>query len=332
MSDLKDGESTEMKGSGKNPYVLKNTGGVYSCSCPAWRNQSTPIDKRSCKHLVKLRGREAEELRVATTISGPVKPTSEKDAPPLLLAHSWDGSQDVTGWWMSEKLDGVRAYWDGNKFLSRLGNEFYAPDWFKYGLPSDQTLDGELWIGRKKFQETSGIVRRHDGGDLWKKICFMVFDVPSMEAPFEDRMAAIDSEIERAEHAVSVLTGIAESNDHVLIYLKTIEADGGEGLMLRQPGSLYEAGRSHTLLKVKSFKDDDATVTGYTKGKGKHKGKIGALEVVLTDGTKFEIGTGLSDAERADPPKVGSTVKFRYQELTDGGVPRFPSYIGVRDE
>src|SRR5688500_19350166 len=126
MPDLADGESTEMKGSGAKPYVLKNTGGVYSCTCPAWRNQNTPIERRTCKHLRKLRGDAAEEARLGGAL--PQKPATKSSGggeegegagPPLLLAHAWDNAADLSGWWMSEKLDGVRAYWDGRQFLSR---------------------------------------------------------------------------------------------------------------------------------------------------------------------------------------------------------------------
>src|SRR3954463_15983215 len=117
MPDLSDGESVEMKGSGAKPYVLKNTGGVYSCSCPAWRNQSIAIERRTCKHLRKLRGDAAEAARVGTPAAAPGPATEGEGAPtkagpPLLLAERWDNAQDLAGWWVSEKLDGVRAYWD----------------------------------------------------------------------------------------------------------------------------------------------------------------------------------------------------------------------------
>ena len=152
MADLADGQTAEMQGSGAKPYVLKNTGGVYSCSCPAWRNQSIAIERRTCKHLRKLRGDAAEEARVGGAL--PQRPANasgdgdEAAGPPLLLAESWDNAADLSGWWMSEKLDGVRAYWDGKQFLSRQGNLFHAPQWFIDGLPGI-ALDGELWIGRQ---------------------------------------------------------------------------------------------------------------------------------------------------------------------------------------
>src|SRR5467141_2832329 len=193
MPDLKDGESMEMQGSGSKPYVLKNVGGVYSCSCPAWRNQSVAIEKRSCKHLRKLRGDAAEEARVGGALpQRPVKAKAEgggeeESGPPLLLAESWDNATDLSDWWMSEKLDGVRAYWDGKQFLSRQGNLYHAPAWFIDGLP-ETPLDGELWIDRKKFQRTVSIVRRQDKTDLWNEVRFLVFDVPAHDAAFEARL------------------------------------------------------------------------------------------------------------------------------------------------
>lgn len=146
--DLEDGETTTMQGSAARPYELKNVGGVYSCTCPAWRNQSLPIEKRSCKHLKTLRGADAETERTGNA-TPPARSSAngDKDKPPVLLAHKWEPHIDVTGWWLSEKLDGVRAYWDGSRFLSRLGNEFLAPQWFVASLP-ETPLDGELWVGR----------------------------------------------------------------------------------------------------------------------------------------------------------------------------------------
>src|SRR5262245_3133397 len=178
MPDLADGETFLMQGSGSKPYELKNTGGVYSCSCPAWRNQSIAIEKRTCKHLKKLRGEEAEIARVGTaaapTRKSEAKAAAEGKAAPVLLAESWDGEMDPKGWWLSEKLDGVRAYWDGTKFLSRLGNVLHAPDWFMANLPK-HPLDGEFFLARKSFQKTVAIVRRQDKSDLWKQIKFLVF-------------------------------------------------------------------------------------------------------------------------------------------------------------
>ncbi|WP_163997772.1 DNA ligase [Pyxidicoccus caerfyrddinensis] len=353
MADIADGAKLELQGSGSKPYILKNTGGVYSCSCPAWRNQSIAIERRTCKHLRKVRGDAAEDARTGAAASGTGTAPAAKSAgkakkagaspdaaetkeakdkaPPLLLAHSWETDVDLTDWWMSEKLDGVRAYWDGQRFWSRLGNEFFAPAWFTAGLP-DFPLDGELFGGRKRFQRTVSIVRRQDRSDDWKELFFVAFDAPSVDAPFEKRLEHCRKWMEDAKPAYAKwhTHERCKGTPHLREELERVEGLGGEGLMLRKPGSSYEAGRSHTLLKVKSFKDDEARVVGHVAGAGRHKGRLGALEVELRNGKRFSVGTGLSDAEREAPPAIGTVITFRYQELSDDGVPRFPSYVGVR--
>ncbi|HEX3654530.1 MAG TPA: DNA ligase [Pirellulales bacterium] len=331
MPDLQDGESTEVQGSARLPYILKNVGGVYSCTCPAWRNQSLPIERRTCKHLIRYRGEQAEAERLARTVSPPAIDTSKATAPPILLAESWDNATDVISWWLSEKLDGVRAYWDGKRFLSRQGNVFHAPDWFTAGLPTIP-LDGELWLARKAFQRTVSIVRRHDGNSLWAHIKFRIFDAPALREPFEERIEYLcDCFSQLRLRYVGVLPQQqCRSLEHLRDELELVLAGGGEGLMLRQPGSQYESGRSSTLLKVKRFHDAEAQVIEHQPGAGRHKGRMGALLVQLPDGTTFSVGTGFTDAQREDPPPVGTQITFRYQELTDRGVPRFPSFVRVR--
>jgi DNA ligase-1 len=335
MPDLCDGESVEIKGSAARPYILKNVGGVYSCTCPAWRNQSIGIERRTCKHLRKYRGEQAETERIGSAL--PLRPETEGNetstGPGLLLAQTWTNDGDLAGWWMSEKLDGVRAYWDGpnRRFLSRQGNIFYAPDWFIEHLP-DTPLDGELWLGRKSFQRTVSIVRRQDKSDLWRELSFVVFDAPAIDDVFEQRLEHLRDILSSSpSDFVRVLEQLrCRDLSHLQEELTRVDALGGEGLMLRQPGSRYEAGRSSTLLKIKRFHDADARVIGQLAGAGRHKGRLGALDVELPDGTQFSVGTGFSDAERENPPSVGSVITFRYQELSDRGVPRFPSFVRVR--
>ena len=332
-NDIPDGGEITVAGSGSSKYVLRNTGGVYSCTCPAWRNQSVHIDRRTCKHLRRLRGDAAEEARLgALPVRAPSSggSTPGADAPPLLLAHRWE-QQDPTGWWMSEKLDGVRAYWDGKRFISRLGNQYVAPAWFVEGLP-DFPLDGELFAGRGRFQQAVSVARRIDAGEAWRSLSFVIFDAPAVDAGFEDRIAHLEAWFaERSTPLARVLEHRpCKGHDDLAAELARIEELGGEGLMLRRPGSRYEAGRSETLLKVKSFLDTEARIVGYQAGTGRHKGRLGAFEVELPDGTRFKVGTGMSDAERESPAAIGEVIVVRYQELTDAGVPRFPTYVGPR--
>jgi DNA ligase-1 len=343
MTDLGDGEVHYVQGSAKEPYELKNVGGVYSCSCPAWRNAGGPTDRRTCKHLKAFRGEEAEIARVGDVAKGgkpapKPKPVAAEDddaagsdnAPPVLLAHRWENDQDLTGWWMSEKLDGVRAWWDGKQFISRLGNAFLAPSWFTAGLP-DHPLDGELWVARGEFQKCVSIVRRADAGEQWRAVRYVVFDAPQVEGGFEERIDYVDKLLGPGKHEFAHAHAHArcESVAHLKAELERVQQLGGEGLMMRQPGSKYVAGRSSTLLKVKTFHDAEGRVVGHEPGKGKHKGRLGALVLEMPDGTRFNVGTGFSDKERESPPPLGSIVTYRYQELTKDGVPRFPSYVGV---
>lgn len=340
-TDLADGESREVAGSGSRTYTLKNVAGVYSCTCPSWQHLGVAIEKRSCKHLRAFRGDAVEDTRVGTvtpreraatrTVDSP---TQAGVAPPLLLAHSWENDTDLAGWWMSEKLDGVRAFWDGANLVSRLGNVFVAPDWFLEGLPKDLPLDGELFGGRGKFQRTVSIVRRQDRGEAWREIRYVVFDAPRLALPFEERLASVRERIATMSLAhVEVLEHVpCRDVPHLREELARVEGLGGEGLMMRRPGSKYEVGRSHTLLKVKSFKDAEARVIGHAPGAGKHKGRLGALVCELPSGKQFNVGTGFTDREREAPPPIGAVVTFRYQELSNDGVPRFPSYVGIRDD
>ena len=329
--ELADGASVQVEGSGGRSYTLSHTGGVYSCTCPAWRNQSTGIERRTCKHLRRYRGDDAETARLGALPAAAVPRTTAKaGAPALLLANRWEPDvHDPTGWWMSEKLDGVRAYWDGQRFVSRLGNAFVAPPWFTADLP-DHPLDGELFAGRKRFQATVSIVRRQDASDHWAQLSYVIFDAPAVAGGFEQRLDALAGQ--RWTHARLLEQQRCPGRDAVFTELARVEALGAEGLMLRQPGSSYVGGRSDTLLKVKSFVDCEAKVVGHVPGAGRHRGRLGALEVVLADGTGFRVGTGFSDAQREAPPAIGAIVTVRYQELTDAGVPRFPSFVGERDD
>lgn len=278
MPDLRDGESIEVQGSGSTRYTITNTRGDYSCTCPAWSFQSRGPGPRTCKHIKKLRGDAAEDARLkgGTTAApraraaasvpsaGPAFTTPEPETnidasespgpspPALMLAHTWNPSFDLSGWWMSEKLDGVRAYWDGKTFLSRLGNQYLAPDWFTACLP-DESLDGELWIGRKQFDRTLNLVKQRDRGDSWRSVKFLVFDAPRINAHFEERLAFCENILQcrPSMYARPVEHTRCRGFEHLQAEFARIQAMGGEGLMMRKPGSNYEVGRSPSLLQVK---------------------------------------------------------------------------------
>ena len=249
----------------------------------------------------------------------------------LLLANVWTPAVDPTGWWMSEKYDGVRGFWDGKNLLTRNGNAIHAPDYFLADLPAGIALDGELWIGRGKFEETTSVVLSDKPDARWKTVRFMVFDAPRTKGTFEQRVAFIATTLSaKNEFAKPVLQERCKSAAHLVAERDRIVALGGEGMMLRKPKSEYEAGRSPTLLKVKPADDAEATVIGHLSGKGRYEGMLGSLRVRTEDGREFSIGAGLTDAHRASPPPVGTVVTYRHRGLTGKGLPRFPSFLRVR--
>ncbi len=256
-------------------------------------------------------------------------------APPeLLLANVYRDEIDPASYLVSEKLDGVRAVWDGQTLRFRSGNRVNAPAWFTDPLPKTP-LDGELWLGRGQFERLSGIVRREQPVDAeWRQVRYMIFELPGAPGTFAERAGRI-----RAIVAAAALPWLAEVPQATLAsrealrqrLAQTIKA-GGEGLMLHRADAPYETGRSDTLLKLKPWLDAEAVVVAHLPGKGKYAGQMGALRVRLADGREFRLGTGFSDAQRRNPPPIGSVVTYRYRELTGKGLPRFASFLRMRQE
>ncbi len=244
----------------------------------------------------------------------------------VMLATNYT-QQHVSGWLASEKLDGVRGYWNGKNLLSRQGNIFTPSADFIKNFPAFD-LDGELYIGRGQFAETSGQVRR---GEDWTNIKYHVFDVPNAEGALLARLAVLENWLKKhpSPNIVIVkqtpISTIAEAQK----LREQIEKAGGEGVILRAPNSAYLPVRSETMLKLKSVQDAECVVVDHTEGKGKYRGKLGAVVCQLADGRKIKIGSGFSDAERENPPPVGSVITYRYNGLTKTGKPRFARFWRV---
>ena len=256
------------------------------------------------------------------------------EAPAILLAEVYRNQVDVSQYLVSEKLDGVRAIWDGQTLRFRSGKTINAPLWFLDGLPK-RSLDGELWLGRGTFERLSGIVRREMPDDAeWRQVRYMIFELPGAPGTFAQRAALIREMVRQAD--VPWLREIEQfsvvDRNSLQKRMKEVVKAGGEGLMLHRADALYETGRSDTLLKMKPWEDAEATVIGHQPGKGKHAGALGALRVRTDDGREFSLGTGFTDQQRRDPPPIGSTVTYRYHDLTKTGLPRFASFLRVREE
>ena len=260
-------------------------------------------------------------------------PLHAADPLPLLLANVEHGQADVSLYLVSEKIDGVRAFWDGQVLRTRRGNLINAPAWFIANFPA-QALDGELWIGRGQFDRLSATVRRQVPDELeWRQVRYLVFEMPHAPGSFRERAQALHTLISKAgvPWLLPVEQFEVKSRQVLDQKLTEIVKAGGEGLMLHRADAQYTTGRSDVLLKMKRWRDAEATVIGHQSGKGKYAGMLGALRVRMADGVEFMLGTGLKDADRRDPPPIGTVITFRYRELTNRGLPRFASYHRVSE-
>lgn len=264
---------------------------------------------------------------------GTALPLPAAESLPLLLAETEQGQADVALYLVSEKLDGVRAFWDGQALRTRKGHTIQVPSWFVARFPA-QPLDGELWMGRGEFERLSGIVRRQTPDDSqWQQVRYLVFELPQSPGTFRQRALALRELTARL--ALPWLQAVEQwefgSREALDKKLEQIVRAGGEGLMLHRADAAYVTGRSDVLLKLKVWHDAEATVIGHQPGRGKYAGMLGALRVRTAGGVEFMLGTGLSDADRRQPPPIGTLITFRYRELTARGLPRFASYHRPRD-
>lgn len=273
-------------------------------------------------------------LLLMLTLGGVSSPlwAAGKDAPPVMLARLYQPVSTLQHYLVSEKLDGVRAYWDGRQLLTRGGHRIHTPHWFTAPLPA-QPLDGELWLGRGRFAEVSGLVRRHHPDeDAWREVRFMLFDMPNVQADFAQRLWVLKTWTAQARSSwlQAVEHRHVDSEAQLQQWLRDVVAAGGEGLMLRHAHGRYEASRSDAMLKLKLDQDDEARVVGHLPGNGKFSGMLGALLVETDDGRRFRIGTGFSHDERRHPPPLGSRITFEYNGETANGLPRFARFLRVR--
>lgn len=255
-------------------------------------------------------------------------------AAPVMLANTYRPDVDLAAYWVSEKYDGVRGYWNGEHLVTRGGERIAAPAWFMRGLPKI-ALDGELWAGRGRFQETVSTIRQQTPDDrAWRRIRYMVFDLPSETSSFDERLARLRMLVPQLNLPWVQAVEQHKLADHKALHalLRETARNGGEGLMLHRGASLYRAERSDDLLKLKLRDDAEARVVGHQLGKGKHAGRIGALLVEMPDGKRFKLGSGLSDAQRNSPPPLGSWVTYSYNGLNKSGIPRFARFVHVRSD
>ncbi len=256
--------------------------------------------------------------------------------PAIQLANLYSNDINLDEFLVSEKLDGVRGYFDGEKFISRQGNIIKAPKWFTKNFPQE-VLDGELWIGREKFELVSKIIRHESADDkLWQDVHFMIFDLPKSSEVFSKRYEIMKQLVAKADSKYLQVINQFEVRDHETLekLLKSTVKNGGEGLMLHRKNALYKAERNDDLLKLKTFEDAEGIVIAHVAGKGKYAGKLGALLIEITNKNHqkihFKIGGGFSDEQRKNPPAIGSQITYKFFGKTKNGTPRFASFLRER--
>jgi len=247
--------------------------------------------------------------------------------PDLLLLKVYK-DQNISGWVMSEKLDGIRAYWNGKELISRQGNVIHAPKYFIKNLPSFE-LDGELWSKRGDFENISSIVRDSVPSKKWREITYNIFEVPNAEGNLTQRLEKVKKFEGKYLRVIKQIP--VKNHAQLQAFLKEIEQKGGEGVVVRNPKAPYIAKRTSQALKVKTFHDMECKVIQINEGKGKFKGMMGSLTCELENGIIFKIGSGFSLKVRKNPPKINSIITFKYKEFTKYGKPKFASFMRVRE-
>lgn len=252
--------------------------------------------------------------------------------PKIQQGISYQTVEDISQYWISEKLDGMRGYWTGTQLITRQGHHIYSPKWFTKNWPN-KAIDGELWLGRSSFQQTVSCVRKKFPDDLcWRKIKFMMFDLPTHQGSFTNR---INKMKKISQQVNSPYLKIIEqfrlyTNKALQSKLNDIVNNNGEGLMLHLASAPYFTGRNAYVMKLKKHQDAEAKVIAYIKGKGKYQQVMGALLIETIEGIRFKIGSGFTDFERENPPEIGSIITYKYNGKTKKGIPRFARFLRVR--
>ena len=258
----------------------------------------------------------------------------QKLKPEIQQATNYKSVKDISQYWVSEKLDGIRGYWDGRQLLTRQGNKIHSPAWFTKNWPKIP-IDGELWIARDEFQATLSCVRKITINETcWHNVRFMIFDLPRHKATFTDRIKMMKKLMSnnQSNYLEMIQQVKIKNNQQLDKLLNDIIAKQGEGLMVHKANTYYYEGRTANIMKLKKAQDAEAIVIAYIGGKGKYEGMLGAITVKTETGIIFNIGSGFTDNERAHPPAIGSTITYKYNGRTKANIPRFARFFRIRNK
>lgn len=260
---------------------------------------------------------------------------------------------DPKGWWVSEKLDGIRAIWTGKELMTRHGRKIHAPEWFYDEFPKNIALDGELYLGRNKFNVVQmTVMDHHKNKYLWEKIEYHVFDIPDATyLTFEEVQYILKNYLSTSCKYLKVIHQTQVKDlDQLLELQKILVSQGAEGTMLRKPGSSYRVGETSNLLKFKSqmdsnqmvhLLDDNAIITGYKYNYDILEDGMPIMRSILCKwedkikfpyDPEFSVSHHITKAEKRGDYQsrfpIGHKVKILYNQLFESQKPRFPRYGG----
>ena len=161
------------------------------------------------------------------------------DKPALIHAMKYR-EQNISGWVMSEKLDGVRAVWNGYVLLTRQGNPLHPNNKFIQNFPPFP-LDGELWTKHGDFEQIASIVSDTNTSGRWLTLTYNLFEAPFSEGNFSQRLGRIKRWFDaRPNPYIRIIPQIPIKSKKTLDhFLEQIEKTGGEGVMVKNPATPY---------------------------------------------------------------------------------------------
>ncbi|WP_228712152.1 DNA ligase [Halarcobacter ebronensis] len=243
----------------------------------------------------------------------------------------YKNNENINTWVMSEKLDGIRAYWDGKQFLTRKGKVIYVPKWFIKNFPNFE-LDGELYTKRDDFENIQSIVLDKNPSKKWEEITYNIFEIPNAKGDFYKRLEKAKNWFEKnPNEKVKIIEQKKVKNEENLnSFFNEIVLNKGEGVIVKDPSKEYQAGRTPFVLKMKNAQDMEGEVIDINISE---KTKVlKSLVIKLENGITFNLGGGFTKEQRENPPKIGEIVTFKYFGFTKNGKPKFASFLHIRKD
>lgn len=266
-----------------------------------------------------------------------------------MLANKWEDRMDKITYpvYSQPKLDGIRCIVRSDGMWTRTGKPIIsAPHIFEALKPMleknpDLIFDGELYTDKyaNDFNAIVSLVKKtkptaQDLKDSAKVIEYHIYDLPSHDDTFLERNRMLTG-IQLPKCCKLVRTDFCQTENHVNALYEMYVEEGYEGQMIRL-NEKYENKRSNSLLKHKSFIDEEYEIVGVEEGGGNLTGMVGALIFESKQGDTFTASVNggwdfLKELWKDRKSLVGKEATIKYFNITPDGKPRFPKVTAIRD-